>query len=259
MRQKYGQNFLIDNNIADKIVQAAQLNEIDTALEIGPGKGILTKIIQPKIKKFFVVEIDKMLSEQLERHAAFNKLDNIKIINEDFLKFDFGGLNIQEKIKLISNLPYSVGTAIMQKILPYSNWDTAVFMLQKEAALRICAKPNSKDYAYISILCSYYADTEILFDVSPKCFRPQPKVISTVIKLKNKFSKPPEKLFFALVKCAFSMRRKTILNSLTHFIKENKNISCAILKKCNISALMRPDKLGITDFSNMAKEAEKYF
>jgi 16S rRNA (adenine1518-N6/adenine1519-N6)-dimethyltransferase len=137
LRQKHGQNFLIDNNIAIKIVKAAELDLTDNVLEIGHGKGILTKLIVSSINFLTAIEIDKILFQQLDSYFSFNKIKNVKLVNQDFLKYDIHDI----KRKFISNLPYNVGTAIIQKILPLQNWTTAVFMLQREVIERLAAKP----------------------------------------------------------------------------------------------------------------------
>lgn len=254
MRQKYGQNFLIDNNIAVKIVNAADLNSGDNVLEIGPGRGILTKLIQMTANSVTCVEIDKFLFKELNDYLSSKKITNVKSINQDFLKYDI----LDIKYKFISNLPYNVGTAIIQKILPLQNWTTAVFTLQKEVVERLAAKPGVKEYGYISIFTSYYADTEILFNISPKCFNPQPKIISSVIKLKNKNPKVPKPIFFNFIKHAFSMRRKTILNCISSFCDISKEEATNILKNCKLEKLIRPDRLYVSDFLNLSNEINKY-
>jgi 16S rRNA (adenine1518-N6/adenine1519-N6)-dimethyltransferase len=254
MRQKHGQNFLIDNNIAANIIKAANLDSNDNVLEIGPGKGILTKLIQPKVNKLTAVEIDETLFQQLKHYFSFHNVVNVELIKKDFLKYDVDDI----ERKFISNLPYNAGTAIIQRILPFQNWTTAVFMLQKEVIARLAAKPGSKDYGYISIFTSYYANAEILFDVSPKCFNPPPKIVSSVIKLKNKKAQYPDDVFFDFVKYAFSMRRKTILNSLCSFCNIPKNNVSKIIESCGLNVLLRPDKLSTFDFLGLTKEIKKY-
>lgn len=272
MRQKHGQNFLIDNNIASNIIKASNLERPDTVLEIGPGKGILTKIIQPQVRHLIAVEIDHNLFLQLNHYFTFHNAENITLINEDFLK-----CNIEAKIeplendvqndekkplkksfKIIANLPYHIGTAIIQKILPLKTWSTAVFMLQKEVIERLASKPDSKDYGYISIFTSYYADCTILFDVSPKCFNPIPKVVSSVIKLTNKLPGIPIPIFFDFIKHAFSMRRKTILNCVSSFKNLEKNQASLIVNNLQMDPFSRPDKLSISDFLRLTKELKKY-
>ncbi|MDR3275183.1 MAG: 16S rRNA (adenine(1518)-N(6)/adenine(1519)-N(6))-dimethyltransferase RsmA [Endomicrobium sp.] len=268
MRQKHGQNFLTDNNIANNIVNAANLEKQDEILEIGPGKGILTKIIQPRVKCLTAVEIDSELSQQLSHYFSFSNVRNVKILNRDFLKYKSISLqsdifvrdsdNREGGFKIISNLPYNIGTAIIQKVLPLKNWTTAVFMLQKEVAQRLAAQPCNRNYGYISIFTLYYADCKILFDVSPKCFNPSPKVISSVIKLTNKEAKSPKLIFFNLVKYVFGMRRKTILNGLSSFGNLEKKHAAEILKSCGLDPFLRPDSLSISDFLRLTKEMQQY-
>jgi 16S rRNA (adenine1518-N6/adenine1519-N6)-dimethyltransferase len=254
MRQKHGQNFLIDNNVVAKIIKAVDLDLMDNVLEIGPGKGILTKLIQPKVNKLTAVEIDKILFQQLDHYFSFHKITNVDLINQNFLEYDIADI----KYKFISNLPYNVGTAILQKILPLQNWTTAVFMLQKEVVNRLAAKPGSKGYGYISVFTSYYADAQVLFDVSPKCFNPPPKVVSSVVKLINKKSKMPDSTFFDFVKHAFSMRRKIILNCVSSFCSMPKDKALSILDTCGLNAVLRPNTLSVFDFLSLTKEIKKY-
>ncbi|MDR0820213.1 MAG: 16S rRNA (adenine(1518)-N(6)/adenine(1519)-N(6))-dimethyltransferase RsmA [Endomicrobium sp.] len=254
MHQKDGQNFLIDNNIANNIIKAANLEKYDKVLEIGPGKGILTKIIQLQVKYLAAVETDAVLSQQLNHYFSFHGARNIKIINADFLKCNIPNT----ELKIISNLPYNVGTAIIQKILPLKNWTTAVFMLQKEVIQRLAARPGSKAYGYISIFTSYYADCKILFDVAPRCFSPSPKVISSVIKLTNKVPEPPDPIFFDFVKHAFKTRRKTILNCLSSFKNLEKSKAAHVLNTCALDPFLRPDKFSIPNFLRLTDETRKY-
>ncbi|MDR0822503.1 MAG: 16S rRNA (adenine(1518)-N(6)/adenine(1519)-N(6))-dimethyltransferase [Endomicrobium sp.] len=332
MRQKFGQNFLIDGNVARNIISAAELTKDDIALEIGPGKGILTKIIAPIVKKLIVVEIDNNLANKLikdreeitdngalrdtplSRFAGLppqggqitlrdettsldsssrgkdnngalrvdplpdplpfsEREDNIAIINADFLKLDIeqslfssflsplSSLPFSSSLplKIVSNLPYNVGTAIVQKILPLPFWSSAVFMLQKEVAQRLCAHSGAGDYGYISIFRAFYADCQMLFDVSPRCFAPQPKVVSSVIRLVNKMpANAPDPLFFPFIKHCFSMRRKTILNCISSFNGIEKPTASAILQNAQINPMLRPEKLSIDDFTALTLNIKKY-
>jgi 16S rRNA (adenine1518-N6/adenine1519-N6)-dimethyltransferase len=255
MRQRHGQNFLVNSDIAKKIVRLACLKNQDNVLEIGPGKGILTKIIQPQVNHLISVEIDKNLSHRLNYFFSFHNIKNIEIINADFLKYNIPNT----KFKIISNLPYNIGTAIIQKILPLKNWTIAIFMLQKEVSQRLSARPDCKDYGYISIFTSYYADCKTLFNVLPGCFNPQPKVLSSVIKLINKMPVTiDDPFFFDFIKHAFSMRRKTILNCLSSFKNFKKNKAAQILDYCNLDKFLRPDKLSTSDFLHLTDEIKKY-
>ncbi len=275
MRQKHGQNFLIDKNIVNNIIKAAEITPRDEVLEIGPGKGILTKAMQPLAKHITAVEIDADLYRQLNHYFTFHNTQNITLINEDFLKLPCAGAiapqngNICSPLpisgaplftlpfKAVSNLPYNVGTALIQKLLPLNNWTQCVFMLQKEVVQRLAAKEGGKDYGYISIFTQYYADCQILFDVSPKCFNPPPKVMSSVIKLTNKRPGVPDPLFFAFVKHSFSMRRKTILNCVASFKNLDKTAANKILITCGLDPLLRPDKLSIDAFLRLTAEIKK--
>ncbi|MDR3330748.1 MAG: 16S rRNA (adenine(1518)-N(6)/adenine(1519)-N(6))-dimethyltransferase RsmA [Endomicrobium sp.] len=254
MRQKYGQNFLIDNNIANNIVKLANLEKDDQVLEIGPGKGILTKIIQPQVKRIIAVEIDNNLFKQLFHYFSCFNIKNIDIINADFLKFNIPNI----KFKVISTLPYNIGTAIIQKILPLKNWSTAVFVLQKEVAQRLVASYGNKNYGYISIFTSYYANSVILFNVSPRCFNPPPKVFSSVIKLTNKFSLQPDSTFFNFIKHIFTMRRKTILNCITSFKNLKKVHIARIMNNLQLDPFSRPDELSPDDFLRLTNEIKKH-
>jgi 16S rRNA (adenine1518-N6/adenine1519-N6)-dimethyltransferase len=252
MRQKFGQNFLTDRNIAKNIVGAAGLEKGDEVIEIGPGKGILTQLIAPEVSRLTAIEIDRVLFEKLK---ISQKGDNIEFINQDVLDFDFP----QDKpFKLISNLPYNVGTAVIQRILPLQEWKSAVFMLQKEVAQRICGKIGTKNYGFLSIFCSYFANIEMLFDVSAHCFYPQPKITSSVLKFTNKNPQKPDPLFFELIKFCFSMRRKAIINSITYFTGVDKHKCAEILKLCSIDPLIRPDKLTINNFFELTSIVKTY-
>jgi 16S rRNA (adenine1518-N6/adenine1519-N6)-dimethyltransferase len=269
MRQKNGQNFLIDKNIANNIVKAANLKQQDLVLEVGPGMGILTKIIQSQVKYLIAVEIDEFLYKQLNYYFSLqDDIKNIKIINVDFLKFNLDGLQFsktlrgeilqQNSFKIVSNLPYSVGTAIIQRILPLSFWGIAVFMLQKEVAQRLIAKTNSKNYGYISIFSSYYAECKVLFDVSANCFKPKPKVVSSVVKLMNKLPDSPELFFFDFVKHSFNMRRKTMLNCLSSFKNLGKRQAVDILNSCKLDMSLRPDRFSTSDFLFLTSKIKHY-
>ncbi|PIU84029.1 MAG: ribosomal RNA small subunit methyltransferase A [Elusimicrobia bacterium CG06_land_8_20_14_3_00_38_11] len=213
MRTRRGQNFLVDKNIAKKVIKSADILSSDTVIEIGPGKGILTDELSQKSKKIIAIEIDKNLAEKLIEKYRNQK--NIEIINTDFLKWQPPK---SQKLKFVANLPYYISSAIIEKILPLPNWDTAVFMLQKEVADRIIAQPGFYDYGVLSIACQVFCSVEKMFNVPGTCFYPKPKVTSTVVKLKRlkkpRIKKNEEKKFFGIVKSAFLHRRKTLLNSL---------------------------------------------
>lgn len=247
MRQPHGQNFLTDKNIAHKIVENADIQKTDTVIEIGPGKAALTDILKDYTDNLIAVDIDSNLATALQEKYKDNK--NITVINKDFLKFD---LPIQ-KFKIVANLPYNVGTAIVQKILPNKNFVSGVIMLQKDVITRLTSSEGTKDYGYISLFRQYYANSEFLFDVLPGCFNPKPQVVSAVAKFTNKFPQEPNKNLFPLIKHCFTMRRKTILNCLSTFLKLDKIETAKILNDTNIDTMLRPDRLTLEQYKMLAE------
>ncbi len=247
MRQPHGQNFLTDKNIAHRIVEAADIQKTDTIIEIGPGKAALTDILKDYTDNLIAVDIDSNLVSALKARYKENK--NITILNKDFLKFDLP----DTEFKIVANLPYNVGTAIVQKFLPNKNFISGVIMLQKELITRLVGKEGTKDYGYISLFRKYYSDAEFLFDVPPGCFSPKPKVMSAVIKLINKYPCEPNANLFSLIKHCFTMRRKTILNCLSTFLKLDKVQTAKILNDNNIDVMLRPDKLTLKQYETLAE------
>ena len=247
MRQPNGQNFLVDTNIAHKIVESSNIHKDDLVIEIGPGKAVLTEILKDYTNNLIAVDIDSNLSTALQQKYKYNK--NIKIINKDFLKFDLP----QQKFKIVANLPYNVGTAIVQKILPDKNFVYAVIMLQKDVINRLISKEGTKDYGYISLFRQYYSSAEFLFDVPPGCFKPKPKVMSAVATFTNKLPQESNLNLFSLIQHCFTMRRKTILNCLSIFLKIDKTKTTQILNDNNIDIMLRPDKLTLCQFIKLAE------
>ena len=246
MRQPHGQNFLTDKNIAHRIVESANIQKDDIVIEIGPGKAALTDILKDYTDNLTAVDIDSNLAQALQIKYKDNK--NIKIINKDFLKFDLP----DTKFKVVANLPYNVGTAIVQKLLPNKNFVCGIIMLQKELITRLIGKEGTKDYGYISLFRQYYADAEFLFDVPPGCFYPKPQVMSAVAKFTNKLPDEPNTKLFSLIKHCFTMRRKTMLNCLSAFLKSDKSQTSKILTDNNIDVMLRPDKLTLEQYKILA-------
>lgn len=229
-QKRFGQNFLIDLNILDKIVVGSRLTSDDVVIEIGPGIGSLTQILAEHAKKVIAIEIDKKLIPILEE--TLGEYTNIKIINDDILKVDLKAL-IQEEnegrpVKIIANLPYYITTPIImgifEKNIPVDN---ITVMVQKEVADRMQSGPGTKDYGALSLAVQYYSNPEIISQVGAGCFIPAPKVGSSVICLK-KYDKPPvmvedENLMFKIIKAAFNQRRKTLLNSINN--NESLNVT----------------------------------
>lgn len=254
MRARLGQNFLIDKNIARKIALSAEISPLDTVIEIGPGRGILTEELAKYSKKIIAVEIDKTLADYLSgRLDSVPNLNGVKIINANFLKWP---LPAAKKIKFVANLPYYISSAVIEKILSADSWNTAVFTVQKEVASRIKAVPGCKDYGVLSVACQIFCKTEKLFDISPDCFRPVPEVMSSVIKLtriqKRLIKKYDEKKFFKIVKASFAHRRKTILNSLYTELDIEKNILQEKLSAVAIPPSARAETVSISNFVKLA-------
>ena len=255
-----GQNFLIDKNILEKIVQAAEITEEDYVIEIGPGIGSLTQHIADKCRKIVAVEIDKHLLPILAKTLV--EYDNIEVIHGDVLKVDLHKL-IQDrfqgqKVKVIGNLPYYVTTPIVMKLLeekvPISSM---TIMIQQEVAQRMEAKPSTKDYGALSIAVQYYCQPKILLKVPPTVFIPQPKVSSTIIRLdileRPRVYVENEKLFFRIIKDAFGKRRKTLLNALsTGTLKLNKDLVKEALTTADIDGNRRGETLSIQEFAKLA-------
>ncbi len=220
-QKRFGQNFLIDSNIIEKIIDGAGITKDDVILEIGPGIGSLTQMMAEAAKKVIAVEIDKKLIPVLE--DTLGAYENIRVINEDILKLDLKELVAQEgitRLKVVANLPYYITTPIimnlLEKDLPI---ESITVMIQKEVADRMDAVPGTKSYGSLSLAVQYNASTQMVAIVPPGCFIPRPKVGSAVIQL-TKLETPSvktkdEALMFTLIKGAFAQRRKTFINSLT--------------------------------------------
>lgn len=220
-QKRFGQNFLIDSNILNKIVDCAEVTAGDCVLEIGPGIGTMTQCLAENAREVIAVEIDKALIPILE--DTLSSYDNVTVLNEDILKVDIGRL-VQEKnqgrpIKVVANLPYYITTPIIMKLFEgHVPLKSITVMVQKEVADRMQVGPGTKDYGALSLAVQYYAHPEVVAYVSPSCFIPKPGVGSAVIRL-DKYERPPvkvadEKLLFALIRAAFNQRRKTLANSI---------------------------------------------
>ena len=247
-KKEFGQNFLINNTIAEKIVKSLDIKNTDSVLEIGPGRGILTKYIINKTPNARFVEIDKILFDFLQK--KYNLGDNI--INKDALKLDLNTLFNSKKIKIIGNFPYNISGKLIFKFIENRNIiESIVGMFQKEVVDRLISKENNKKYGIPTILTGLYYDIKKLFDVSPDNFKPKPKVTSSVCIFKRNNVKQlecNEKLLFEVVKLSFACRRKTIKNNLK--IKNyDKYINQEYLNK-------RAEMLSINDFVNITNEIE---
>lgn len=249
-----GQNFLVDENIAKKIVSSLDIVKDDTVVEIGPGQGVLTKYLAEGSENFFAVEIDKSLIENL----SLKFKGRAKIIHKNFLK-----LNLQKefpgntKLKVIGNIPYNLTSEILFKLFDSSDAiDMAVLMMQKEVARRLIARHNTKEYGILSIQTQLHTTPEILFNVSPTSFFPKPLVTSSIVKLdfnKKIESNLNKNLFKTLVKESFGKRRKTMKNSLKNFFESNK----IGFDKIDFDFSRRAESVTVEEFIKLTKEIEE--
>lgn len=263
-----GQNFLVDRNIIEKIIDAAELTESTLVIEIGPGMGALTQVAAEKAGKVIAVEIDRHLIPVLGE--VVGHLDNVEIINQDILKTDINELIDSEKknfatsdheidkVVILGNLPYYITTPIIMGILERQiEMDTMVIMMQKEVAERIVATPGGKTYGALSIACQFFCETNYVTTVPRTVFQPQPKVDSAVLRLDKRAELPWEigaggwKLFFEVVRAGFNRRRKTLLNALTALGMDKTELR-SILDEAGIEPSRRAETLSIQEFANVA-------
>ena len=235
-QKRYGQNFLIDANILEKIVASAGITKEDTVLEIGPGIGTLTQYLAEAAKQVICVEIDKNMIPVLEYTLA--DFDNVTVINQDILKADIVQIlkeNGAASAKVVANLPYYITTPIIMELLEKdAPIESITVMIQKEVAERMQTGPGSKDYGALSLAVAFYSNAEVKMTVSPNCFIPRPNVDSAVIRL-DKLKEPAVKVnnkseMFRIIKGAFEQRRKTLTNALSHssaYKADKKNIENA--------------------------------
>ncbi len=261
-----GQNFLTDESVLDKIIESSGVDKNSCVLEVGPGFGTLTQRLCASAKSVVAIELDASAIPILKENLS--EFDNLKIINDDVLKCDLKSIikeNFGNKsVKLVANLPYYITTPIIMHILEaHLGIDSLTVMIQKEVAMRIGAKPRAKDYGALSVAVSYYSEPEIVTNVPPSAFIPQPKVSSAVIKL-NLREKPPvevfsEKGFFRVVRASFAQRRKTLLNALSNSpeIPLSKEEVLRVLEFCGIDPQRRGETLSLDDFAKVSNEIFK--
>jgi 16S rRNA (adenine1518-N6/adenine1519-N6)-dimethyltransferase len=252
-KKSLGQNFLIDQSIAERIVKSANLSREDNILEIGPGKGILTKYLVESAGKVLAVEIDNELTKILD--SRFRGNDKIGLINGDILKINLPRLieeNSFQNYKVIANLPYYITSKIIRLLLETAYPPSElILMIQKEVGERIIALDGKESILSISV--KFYADPEILFVVPREKFDPAPEVDSTVIRIKRKKNIPDVdiKNFFSLVRAGFSAKRKTLVNNLSSSLNLPKDKISSELKKAGIDPAIRAEKLGVEDWVNL--------
>lgn len=257
IKKKFGQNFLTDNNIIQKIIEAVDVQNDDIIIEIGPGLGALTQFLFAA-KKLIAIEIDRDLTKIL--NERFGSRTNFEIINADVLKLNLNELAASgSRLKIVSNLPYYISTAVITKCLELKNLDSITVMVQKEVGDRIFALPSTKSYGSLSVLAQFYSNLKVVTKVSPNCFIPRPNIESTVIKftMKNENHHGIDKKFlFEFVRCAFSKRRKTLVNCLSDFHGLSKQKITDILIQNNLDKNIRGEALSLELFISLSKQLQ---
>lgn len=258
-----GQNFLTAAWVPERIAEAAGLDEHTGVLEVGPGIGCLTAELSLRAGKVLAVELDKALKPVLAETLAGK--ENIEILFGDVLKQDLPAL-VEEKLPglrpvICANLPYNVTTPLLTAFLEAGCFETVTVMIQREVARRICAPAGTTDYGAFGLFVQWHCETELLFDVPPSCFVPQPKVTSSVIRLTRRAEKPwpvqDEKLLFRCVRSAFNQRRKTLVNALASGVPElSKEKAEQILTECGFDARIRGEAV---DLAGFVKISDKVF
>lgn len=260
-KKKYGQNFLIDSHVLDKIVAAAQITDEDFVLEIGPGIGTLTQHLCEHARQVLAVEIDKNLIPILQE--TLSPYDNVDVRQGDILKQDIQKIadtyNAGQPIKVVANLPYYITTPIIMELfesrVPLAN---VTVMVQKEVADRMKAEPGSKTYGALSLAVQYYAEPYVAAFVPPNCFMPRPAVGSAVIRLdclkKTPVEVRDERLMFRLIRASFNQRRKTLQNGIANSaeLSFSKAQAAEAIEKAGFDANIRGEKLGLPEFARLA-------
>lgn len=266
-RKQFGQNFLIDTHVLDKIIDAAGITEDDFVIEIGPGIGTLTQYLAYHAREVLAVEIDHDLIPILSDTLA--AYDNVHVINEDILKVDIRGMiekyNGGRKAKVVANLPYYITTPIIMELLEKRiPVESITVMVQKEVAMRMQAGPGNKDYGALSLAVQYYAEPYLAANVPPNCFMPRPKVGSAVIRLTCHDEAPvqvmDEHQMFRLIRASFNQRRKTLFNGLRNAVDVNysaEEIKEAIAA-CGFSPSVRGEALTLAEFAGLSDTLTQY-
>lgn len=257
-KKQFGQNFLIDNNILNKIAHSASINSDTVIVEIGPGMGALTEKLLEKAYKVICYEIDTDMVHILQNRFSDYIKDNKLVINhKDFLKADLEkDLEGYKNIKVVANLPYYITTPILIKICEeLTELDEMIVMMQKEVALRICGKPSTKDYNALSVLIQYNHEASLLFDVGRGCFYPEPDVTSSIVKIKkiNPILKPiNEEFFYTFNRNIFKQRRKTLVNNLKQSYTYTKEEIEEVLNNLSLSLTIRSEALKVEEIIKLS-------
>lgn len=260
-QKKFGQNFLIDPHVLDRIVEAAEITKEDCVLEIGPGIGTMTQYLAESAREVVAVEIDKNLIPILQ--DTLSAYQNVTVINDDIMKVDIAALaqekNAGKPIKVVANLPYYITTPIIMGLFEsHVPLKSVTIMVQKEVADRMRQEPGSKEYGALSLAVQYYAKPEIMANVPPNCFIPRPNVASAVIRL-TRYEKPPvevkdDRYMFALIRASFNQRRKTLANALSndpglHLTREQV---MQALETLDMNPLIRGEMLSLEQFASLS-------
>jgi len=266
-QKKFGQNFLINTGILEEIIEAAEITKDDFVLEIGPGIGTMTQYLCESAREVIAVEIDKNLIPILK--DTLSAYDNVEVLNEDILKVDIKKLaeerNAGRPIKVVANLPYYITTPIIMGLFEsHVPIDSITIMVQKEVADRMQEGPGSKEYGALSLAVQYYAEPEIVVNVPPSCFMPQPKVGSAVIRL-TRHAEPPvdvenEKLMFQLIRASFNQRRKTLANGLNNFpgLNLSKEVIQGCIEELGVPVTVRGEALSLEQFAKLSNIIGKH-
>ena len=254
-KRSLGQNFLVDLNVVKKIVAALGPIEDDLVIEIGPGRGALTQELAAHAKRFIGIELDRVFARNLARE--YRDEASVRIVEGDVLLIDFAeaasGFTDVDDIKIVANLPYNISTAVLEKLAGVElDYSQAVLMFQKEVVSRITARPGNRDRGYLTVITEASFETELLFDVHPRSFKPAPRVRSAVVRvkpLKNRVSTDPT-IFRAVVSAGFRQKRKTIANNIKQIagIDDAK----ALLSNADVDPKLRPEALAIEDWMRIA-------
>ena len=263
-QKKYGQNFLIDANILNKIVEAAAITKEDCVIEIGPGIGTLTQYLAEAAGSVIAVEIDNNLIPILE--DTLSEYPNASVIHGDILKVDLNKLVMEKNqgkpVKVVANLPYYITTPIIMELLEsHLPIDSITVMVQKEVADRMEVGPGTKDYGALSLAVQYYSSPKIMINVPKTCFIPQPNVGSAVIRL-TLHDNPPvkvsdEALLFQIIRASFNQRRKTLVNSLSNGGICNKEVIVLALQNMGLSESIRGEALTLEEFAQLSNEIKE--
>ena len=264
-QKKYGQNFLIDTHVLDKIIGAAEIEKDDFVLEIGPGIGTMTQYLAEAAREVVAVEIDTKLIPILE--DTLKEYDNVTVLNEDILKVDIRKIaeekNGGKPIKVVANLPYYITTPIIMGLFESEvPLDSITVMVQKEVADRMQVGPGTKDYGALSLAVQYYAEPYIVANVPPNCFMPRPNVGSAVIRLtshKKPVAVKNEKLMFDIIRASFNQRRKTLVNGLYNVggLNKSKEELAAVLESIGLAANVRGETLTLEQFAALSDALSK--